>query len=456
MDNPIVLDSKLHVPMEHLPFGCLSEFSVTVKDSDGEDYVIDFYEQDIENAVCHFSAGKQDLIKKFFGKKIVDNRTVKKAKNKLTFKGALRDHQKGPAQQIIDNEMGWGQLDAHPRFGKTVVMAWLTCYWGQKTLFISHQDDLSNQALKTFYNLTDVIDKEYESGSQIIGIIDDFDDIYKYDVCFITYQKFISDKGMKMLDKFKEEFGVVFVDEVHKAAADRYSMVVNSFASSKKIGVTGTIERKDGLHIINEFVFGPVIAVGHSEQLPCTVYPVETMVSVPINANNIKIFHTKSQNFLALHEGRNNLIFDTMEQWANSGFFGVGLTVRTDHCDLIAKELNKRGIRAEAYHSKKFGTNKKAREACLERCRSGETQMLVAYRTMMLGIDIPKWDVMFNIMPTANKPAYYQELCRVRTPVPGKKRGYIIDFIDNHPVLRNYYAARKKVYEKHEIEIASW
>lgn len=450
----IVLDSQLRVPSEYMSFNALQDFRAIIRNKDGEDKIYEFYTLDQSKTTYNLPRGNTPLIEKHFGQyQIRDMRSKPSMRHDLQFTGSLRPNQ----QEVIDlvSTCSNGMIEAPPRFGKTVVMTALTCLNKVKTLLLCHQIDLAQQALKTFYSMTNILDLEFQHGYQIIGIVDKWEDLEKFDVCFLPYQKFVSGKnGTKMLERYRNEFGMVLIDEIHRGSAPRYSQIINAMNSYYRYGVSGTIERKDDMHIINYFVVGPVIAQGKSDQIMCQVIVRRTNVAIPYDASDRKRFWTQSLGFLAKHKDRNQMILDDIYTYANAGHGCMVLCDRTEQIDYLTRKLKEKGIAAEAYHRDIFGNNEKAREACLKRMRSGQSSVLVAYRTMTLGLDIPRLTVLFNASPTANKPNYYQEVCRVRTPYPGKNIAFIFDYLDNHYVMTACYQARKKVYEQESFQIS--
>jgi superfamily II DNA or RNA helicase len=460
----IILDSSLRVPAECVPLNALGDFQKTIKDKDGEEINLEFYRYDSESNIYIFAKGNMPLLQKHFGHlQWKDLRTRKPMKvasfsypggTGLKFSGQLRPNQQEVADSLIQGD-GWGQLCAAPRFGKTITMAYLTCHWQQKTLFLCHQQDLSEQIYTSFVKFTNLLDAEFYYEKPIVGIVSKWDDLEKFDVAIMTYQKFVSGKNAdEMLEKYRDAFGVVWIDEVHKATATCYSNVVSAFNAAKKHGVSGTIERKNKMHVINEYVIGPVVVEGKSVQLPSTVQIVKTGVTVPYKPG--KLFFTYSLNYLTQHEGRNQLILSYMEAYARAGHFIVAATDRSDHCELLAQKMRERGITAQAFHSKLFPKTKsgdKKREQTLQDCRDGTTQILIAQRSMLLGVDVPRWTAFFCTTPSANAPNFYQEICRVRTPFEGKPHAYMVDFVDSHHILEACYKTRHKVYVREGIEI---
>jgi superfamily II DNA or RNA helicase len=458
----------------------LAAFRATVKDSEGEPYDIDFYNFNTQTNCYEFSRGNLELIRAYFGHTGIEDRRVSVPMQcasvsttlgyGIQFNGQLKPSQ----QKVVDKYLtydGYGQIKAPPRFGKTVVMTYLTCRLGMKTLFLSHQVDLSKQALQTFYKFTNTIDIEYALNRQVIGLVEDWDDLDKFDVAFMPYQKFIDGEStdptkikiakkvdpIEMLEQYKNRFGVVWVDESHKSSAKWYSRISGAFNSRWRGGVSGTTERKDGMHVIGSYVLGPVVAEGEVEQIPCKVSIIHTGVRVPYQIKNPKIFRNCMLNFLSKHPERNELVYQTLLGWAKAGHSIIAVGDRVDQIDMLVRRLRAAGLTAEPFHAKAFGSGKerqqKNREAVLQRCRSGETQVCIAYRTMVLGIDVPRWNAFFNLSPSANGFNYYQEFSRVRTPFGGKVLGYVVDFADEHHLVEAYLGARKKVYREQGFEV---
>lgn len=479
MDRPI-LEARLIVPAHLVPLNSLAAFRGTIKNSDGEPEGIDFFNYNSQTNCYEFSRGNLELIQSHFGHLGIEDRRVSVPMQcasvstplgyGIQFNGQLKPGQQKVADRYLSYN-GYGQINAPPRFGKTVVMTYLTCRLGMKTLFLSHQVDLSRQALKTFYKFTNAIDIEYALNRQIIGIVDDWDDLDKFDIAFMPYQKFVDGESsdpskvhvarkvdpIEMLEQYKNRFGVVWVDESHKSTAKWYSRICGTFNSRWRGGVSGTTERKDGMHIVSSYVLGPVVAEGEADQIPCKVSIIHTGIRVPYVIKDPKIFRNLMLNFLSKSPERNELIFQTMLAWAKAGHSIIAVGDRVEQIDMFVRRLRTEGISAEPFHRVAFGKSKekalKNREAALQRCRSGETQVCVAYRTMVLGLDIPRWNAFFNLLPTANGPNYYQEFSRVRTPFQGKETGYIVDFADMHHLIESYTGARKKVYRAQGFEI---
>jgi len=453
--SKLILDSSLHVPFHMVPSNAFDDFQCTILDRDKNEINYKFYVHDPEKDEVRFARGNIPLLQKYFDWALVDDKRASptmSVSGGLQFTKTLRENQAGVVNELLDKRITYGQIKAPPRFGKTVTMTYLTCKWGLKTLFFAHQIDLSKQALKTFYDMTNLLDLEYELGRPIAGIVEEWEDLDKYDIAFMPYQKFVTGTNAEeMLAKYKDRFGVLFVDESHRGSAERYSQIISSFNSLYRIGVSGTTERKNEMHLINNFVIGPVVVTGSAPQVPCKVITVHTGIEVPYRIGT-DTFFLNMLNYLATSEIRNKLILDTIYNFARAGHSIIAVGDRVQQCNIIANTLCKDySIRAEPFHAKAF-KSKKQREECLERTRRGQTQVLIALRSMVLGLDIPRLTVFLNLLPTNNKPNYYQEFSRVRTPYEGKDFSYVIDFVDKNVVAFGCYKSRVTLYKEHSFE----
>jgi superfamily II DNA or RNA helicase len=452
IDKPTLLD-KLYVPTHLVPFNALSDFMATVRDVEGNDNNLQFFEHDYESGISKFARGDLDLLNKHFGQYgIEDKRAVVPLGIPLEFSGTLRHNQQTVVDSVLKSD-GAGLVSAPPRFGKTVVMTYLTCKIAQKTLFLSHQIDLSKQALKTFWKMTNILDLEYDANKQLIGIVEKWEDLDRFHICFMPYQKFIqNEKSWKKLADYRDKFGLVFVDEVHRSNAPQYSKVVSSFNSRWRLGVSATVKIKSGMDVVSQFIVGPIIAKGVADQVPCQVRIVKTGIVIPFRCVEIKTFFQAMWDFLNNHNVRNDFIIEYIAAYARSGHYCIAMAERTKMLDYITNGLKQRGIVAQSFHSKSV-KGKKQREDILQKARKGEIQVLVANRSMTLGLDIPRLTTFFNLTPSSNQPNYYQDLSRVRTPYENKNLAYIIDFEDWHPIAKNCLNSRLKVYKRNNFEV---
>lgn len=173
----------------------------------------------------------------------------------MNFVGSLRDYQVEQVDAFLnacDNptKMG-GIVSIKCGGGKTVIAINIACRLKLKTLFISHKDFLNVQfaeRVKMFspdstigiikQNKVDIDDKDFVVGSlQSIAMRDYDPDIFK-------------------------DFGLVIIDEVHHCSAEVFSQALIKTCSPFVLGLSATLNRKDGLRKVFEWFIGkPVIKI---------------------------------------------------------------------------------------------------------------------------------------------------------------------------------------------------
>lgn len=57
----------------------------------------------------------------------------------------------------------------------------------------------------------------------------------------------------------------------------------------------------------------------------------------------------------------------------------------------------------------------------LNQARNGEIRVIVAMRSMLTGVNVPRWSAIYEVSPINNRPNVTQECMRVCTPYEGKK-----------------------------------
>tara|TARA_B100001758_G_scaffold207044_1_gene187992 strand:- start:2649 stop:3998 length:1350 start_codon:yes stop_codon:yes gene_type:complete len=174
-------------------------------------------------------------------------------RSNMNFVGSLRDYQVEQVDAFLNacddpTKMG-GIVSIGCGGGKTVIAINIACRLKLKTLFISHKDFLNVQfaeRVKMFspdstigiikQNKIDIENKDFVVGSlQSIAMRDYDADIFK-------------------------DFGLVIIDEVHHCSAEVFSQALIKTCSPFVLGLSATLNRKDGLRKVFEWFIGkPVI-----------------------------------------------------------------------------------------------------------------------------------------------------------------------------------------------------
>lgn len=153
------------------------------------------------------------------------------------FKFPLRESQQVVYDEIEDNCI----INAWVSWGKTFTGLAIAGKLGQKTLVVTHTVALRNQWAKE-------VEKVYGIKPGIIGSGQfDLDSPIVIGNTQTLYRN---------LDKIKSEFGTIILDEMHHVSSPTFAKIIDTNYARYKIGLSGTIERKDGKHVVFRDYFG--------------------------------------------------------------------------------------------------------------------------------------------------------------------------------------------------------
>jgi superfamily II DNA or RNA helicase len=357
---------------------------------------------------------------------VIDHRNAPRFRYKIKFTADLRDYQEPLYDDFLN--AGFGIIEAPPRTGKTVVALSILIALGYRCLIIAKQKEFLDHFLEHIETMTNLPKIQKRVGKRLYGYAknpEDFDDM---EICLSTYQRFISEGGRKLLRKVKKNWGAVAIDEVHGVAAMCFSEVVGSIPARHVFGVTGTPDRKDGMHFITYSLVGPVVARTKIESMNPTVFVHDTNIKCP---HQHKIWQY-AMRYLATHDARNKMIVDYVEQDLKKGHCIVIPVTFKYHVDNLVQMINARMGKnvAEPFTGGAGEKGKQKRADTLEKAKTRKILVVVGIRQLIqLGLNVPPWSAIYEVIPISNEPNLKQETSRVRTPDPsGKKPNPIVRY----------------------------
>ena len=188
----------------------------------------------IRSDLVSIPSGRTDLIPE--GYEIVDKR-LQVPIDFPEFKFDLRPSQQEVYDEINDSAI----INAWVSWGKTFTGLAIAGKLGQKTLVVTHTVALRNQWAKE-------VEKVYGFKAGIIGsgqfdmeppiVIGNTQTLYRN------------------LDKIKNVFGTIILDEMHHVSSPTFAKIIDTNYCRYKIGLSGTIQRKDGKHVVFRDYFG--------------------------------------------------------------------------------------------------------------------------------------------------------------------------------------------------------
>jgi superfamily II DNA or RNA helicase len=188
----------------------------------------------IKQGMISIPAGREDLIPQ--DHEIKDKRTLKPVEFP-TFKFELRPSQQKVYDEIEDNSI----INAWVSWGKTFTGLAIAGKLGQKTLVITHTVPLRNQWAKE-------VKKVYGFEPGIIG-----SGRFEIDAPIVIGN---TQTLYRNIEKIRKEFGTIILDEMHHVSSPTFSKLLDTNYCRYKIGLSGTIERKDGKHVVFRDYFG--------------------------------------------------------------------------------------------------------------------------------------------------------------------------------------------------------
>lgn len=144
----------------------------------------------------------------------------------------LRDSQ----LEVFDSVTDTCFINAKVGWGKTFTALHIARKLGQRTLVITHTTNLRDQWIEEATALFNMK----------VGVIGGG----KYDIedCAIVVANIQS--LQKHITTLSREFGTVIVDEAHHTPATTFTEIVDSLYCRYRVGLSGTMDRKDGRHVL--------------------------------------------------------------------------------------------------------------------------------------------------------------------------------------------------------------
>lgn len=167
----------------------------------------------------------------------------------LKFKGKLRSEQEEPVRNFIeachDPCRGGGIISVGCGFGKTLMGLYIACQLRLKTLVVCHKEFLMNQWRERI--------QEFIPTARIGRIKQNKVDVEQKDIVLASLQSL----AMKEYPETTfAGFGFVILDECHHTSAEVFSRALHKITAPYILGLSATLDRKDGLRKVFEWFIG--------------------------------------------------------------------------------------------------------------------------------------------------------------------------------------------------------
>lgn len=368
-----------------------------------------------------------------------DNRLSKGKDIHATFSGNLRDYQVKIVEKYVQyvNDSGGGLLEIDTGMGKTVMAINIISKLKKKTIIIVHKEFLMNQwieRLNEFLPETTV--------GKIQGKIIDID----HDVVIAMLQSL----SMKDYDpKLFEEFGLSIYDEVHHMGAEVFSQALIKVNTNYCLGLSATMNRKDGLTKVFKMFIGDVVHVEKRDM------KTSLLVKVIDYKNDDEEFNTIKYNFrgdplystmiskLCDFNHRSEFILDVLEQELKENF--------DQHIIVLAHNRSLLNYLHEGIQHRQFASSGfyvgGMKESELKKSEQNKI-ILATYSMASEGLDIKTLSTLLMATPKTDIIQAVGRILRINHANP-----LVIDIVDDHDLFQKQFQKRRTFYKKQQYKL---
>ena len=343
------------------------------------------------------------------------------------FKFDLRPSQKAVYDEIDDCAI----INAWVSWGKTFTGLAIAAKLAQKTLVVTHTTTLRAQWEKE-------VKKVFGIDAGVIGggkfdieppiVIGNIQSLYR------------------RVDDIKQVFGTVILDEMHHVSSPTFTRIVDEMPSRFKVGLTGTLERKDGRHVVFRDYFG------HNVFKP----PKENYLIPKIDIYKTDIRFIDG-SFTPWAERINDLTHN--EEYVHSlsmiaakyAAEGHKVLVVSDRVHFLKRCANLVGDKAVSITG---DMNFEERENAMKQIKTDKNILFGTQSIFSEGISLNELSCLVLGTPVNNEPLLTQLIGRVVRKMDGKRQPVVVDINLKGKTAARQANARMGYYIREGYEVA--
>ena len=366
----------------------------------------------------------------------------------LKFMGDLRDYQQVIVEKYLKAARnsglggaaigGGGLLDVDPGKGKTVMALKIIECLATKTLVVVHKSFLSNQWKERI--------EQFLPGARVGIIQGQLIDIDNKDIVIAMVQSL----SMKEYPQSTfESFGLTIFDECHHMGAEVFSRCMMKVTTTYTLGLSGTMQRKDGLSKVFKMFLGDVVHKEKAESDHCVLVKGINYVVDDDEFNEVEYDYRGNPKFstmiskLCNYNRRSEFIVEVVskELQHNPDQQIMILAHNKSLLQYLFKAIEHRKIATVGYY---LGGMK---EADLKASESKKI-IIATYAMASEGLDIKTLTTLIMATPKTDVCQSVGRILRVKHTTP-----IVIDIIDAHDLFKNQWQKRKSYYKKQNYRI---
>ena len=377
----------------------------------------------------------------------VENNISKGDKINIEFNGKLRDYQTNIVKKYVNyvGDSGGGLLEVDTGLGKTVIALNIISEIKYKTLIIVHKEFLMTQWIERI--------EEFLPGTRVGKIQGKTIDIEDKDIVIGMLQSL----SMKDYDNnLFSSFGLCVIDEVHHLGAEVFSQALFKVVTNYTLGLSATMQRKDGLTKVFQMFLGNII---HTEKRDTSKANV-LVQGIQYKVNDDEFNET-------ILDSRGNAQYSTMISKLCSYNRRSELIVKiVDH--LIKNGGDKRQIMILGHNKVLLHylydslKNKNIANGSIgyymggmkqDELKESETKQVIigTYSMASEGLDIKTLNTLIMATPKSDIVQTVGRILRSDFHQP-----LVVDLIDSHDVFKRQYYTRNRFYKKQNYKVEKY
>ena len=357
-----------------------------------------------------------------------------------TFRGSLRDYQ----EKIVDcfktaanssDVGGGGLISLKCGGGKTVIAIKIATELRKKTLIIVHKEFLLNQWVE---RIRDFCGGEAATIGRIQG--DKFE---------VEGKDFVIGMLQTLYSRaYPEEvfrpFGLLIIDETHRICSEQFSRALFKFSPRYTLGISATIQRKDGLDTLLNMFVGDI------------VYHDDTKGDDPVCVRAMEFVSGDAEFEKVEYDFRGNVQFSTMISKLCEYVPRAEFVLRVIH-DLfrenpdqqimvLAHNKNVLHYLHDAVRDRELATVGYYLGGMKERDlkETEDKQVVIAtYAMAAEALDIKTLSTLIMVTPKKDITQSVGRILRMKHENP-----IVVDIVDTHDVFQNQWKVRRAYYKK--------
>jgi superfamily II DNA or RNA helicase len=360
----------------------------------------------------------------------------------LLFAGNLRENQEKVVKTYIDHvvnvKYGGGLLELPCASGKTVIALNIISKLKKKTLIIVHKEFLMNQWIERI--------EQFLPNARIGKIQGQIIDTDNKDIVIGMLQS-ISMKEYST-DTF-DSFGFTVIDEVHHISSEVFSNSLFKLISKYMLGLSATMNRKDGTTDVFKMFLGDVIYKGsREEQMNVIVRAIEYIVDDD-DFNEVILDYKGNPAYSSMisklceYNRRSEFILKVISDMfkETSSQQIMVLAHNKNLLKYLYDAIKYRNIATVGYY---IGGMKE------QSLKETETKQVViaTYSMAAEALDIKTLTTLIMATPKTDIEQSVGRILRVKHSQP-----IVVDIIDKHKLFKNQWAKRKTFYKKENYKI---